>query len=304
MAFGIHQLENRTWTFKQDVTMEGDLTIEGDFTIGDAASDTASVAGDLRINDDRFLHFGDDEDVSIEYDEDGGNVLNVTGADWLFGTSVGITFRDSAIKISSGADGVMDVTADTQIELLSPSVEIGEGDAAGTLQSSGNFDLVLQTGNATSSAITITDGAAGDITFALDGAGTAVFTGSGGLTVAAQTLTAHNDSGAGSTINPGVTSVAVVATNADANDWINLPALSSVPDGHRITIICGATSNFEMRTPAASNEEINSEDCDGTKEYLCTDTEIITVVKIDGTIGWMAYAHSAIGAAVAAVVPD
>lgn len=93
-----------------------------------------------------------------------------------------------------------------------------------------------------------------------------------------------------------------VATNAD--DFIVLPPLNSCPDGHEITILCSAASNFEMRTPASSAEEINSEDCDGTKEYLMTDTQVVKVVKINNTIGWMAHGYSAIGAVVTAVVPD
>jgi hypothetical protein len=40
MAFGIHQLEDRDWVFKQDVT------IQGDFTFGNAATDTLTVTGD------------------------------------------------------------------------------------------------------------------------------------------------------------------------------------------------------------------------------------------------------------------
>lgn len=99
-----------------------------------------------------------------------------------------------------------------------------------------------------------------------------------------------------------VVQVGTVTNNAD--DWITLPSLADVPNGHEITILCSAGSNFELRTPAASAEEINSEDCDGTKEYLCTDTEIVKVVKINNTIGWMAHGYSAIGAVVTAVVPD
>ena len=106
------------------------------------------------------------------------------------------------------------------------------------------------------------------------------------------------------TIAPGVKSVVVGAVTNNANDWIILPALADVANGHEITILCSAGGNFELRTPASSNEEINSEDCDGTKEYLCTDTEVLKVVKINNTIGWMAHAYSAIGAVVAAVVPD
>src|SRR3990167_1731612 len=106
------------------------------------------------------------------------------------------------------------------------------------------------------------------------------------------------------TIGRSVKQVSVAAVTSDADDWITLPSLNTVPIGHTITILCSAGTNFELRTPASSGEEINSEDCDGTKEYLCTDTEVVTVRKINNTIGWEAHGHSAIGAAVTAVVPD
>lgn len=105
-------------------------------------------------------------------------------------------------------------------------------------------------------------------------------------------------------IPPKARSVVVTAVQNDANDWIILPALADVPNGHEITIIGSAGANFEVRTPAGSNEEINSEDCDGTKEYLFTDTQIHKFVKINNTIGWMGHGYSAIGAVVTAVVPD
>lgn len=105
-------------------------------------------------------------------------------------------------------------------------------------------------------------------------------------------------------IGRSVTRVDVLAVTTNADDWITLPSLNTVPVGHKITILCNAGGNFELRTPASSGEEINSEDCDGTKEYLCTDTQVVTVTKINNTIGWEAHGHSAIGAAVTAVVPD
>lgn len=105
-------------------------------------------------------------------------------------------------------------------------------------------------------------------------------------------------------IGRSVTEVDVRTVTNDANDWITLPSLNTVPNGHRITILCNAGGNFELRTPASSTEEINSENCDGTKEYLCTDTQLIWVTKVNNTIGWEAHAYSQIGAAVTAVVPD
>ena len=99
-------------------------------------------------------------------------------------------------------------------------------------------------------------------------------------------------------------SVVVVAVTNDANDWIVLPSLTKTENGHEITILCSAGGNFEMRTPASSGEKINGQDCDGTKEYLCTDTEVVKVVKISDSVGWMAHGYSAVGAVVTAVVPD
>ena len=104
-------------------------------------------------------------------------------------------------------------------------------------------------------------------------------------------------------IPPGATAVRLGANVNGVDDFVTLPALASVPNGHTITIIAGA-ANCEVRTPDDSDEEINSENCDGTKEYLLTATQIHRFVKIDGTIGWMGHGHSAIGAVVTAVVPD
>lgn len=104
-------------------------------------------------------------------------------------------------------------------------------------------------------------------------------------------------------IAPGVKSVRLGANVTDVNDFTVLPSLASVPDGHQIVIVAGA-ANSELRTPATSAEEINSEDCDGTKEALLTATNIYFVTKIDNTIGWMLEGRTAIGAFQTAVIPD
>jgi hypothetical protein len=124
-----------------------------------------------------------------------------------------------------------------------------------------------------------------------------------GLTLESVTLT---PAAAASVVNSIPASVRVVRLGAnvnDVNDFTVLPALSSVPNGHQITIIAGA-ANSEVRTPASSGEKINAEDCDGTKEYLLTATQIHTFTKIDSTIGWMGEGRTAIGAYATAVIPD
>jgi len=124
-----------------------------------------------------------------------------------------------------------------------------------------------------------------------------------GVRYAVQNCTPNSAQGAGNTIDPATQVVKLAANANDTDDFVVLPSLASVDSGYEVTIIAGA-ANFEVRSPAASAEEINSEDCDGTKEYLLTATEIHKFVKIDNTIGWMGYGFTAIGAKTTAVVPD
>lgn len=116
----------------------------------------------------------------------------------------------------------------------------------------------------------------------------------------ASTLTA---AGSANLILPGVTQVVAGANVNDANDWLTLPAIASVPLGHTIVICCNAGANFELRTPASSNTKINDVDADGTQEYLCTDTDVVVVRKAT-TTGWVAQSITKLGAVRTAVVPD
>lgn len=110
-------------------------------------------------------------------------------------------------------------------------------------------------------------------------------------------------SGARANIPSHVKSVSVEAVTNDANDWIVLPPLATVPLGHQIVILCSAGTNFELRTPASSNEKINDVDSDGTQEYLCTDTDTVIVTKISST-AWIGQSLTKLGAVRTAVVPD
>lgn len=123
------------------------------------------------------------------------------------------------------------------------------------------------------------------------------------LTIAPQVIQAAAANSSINTIKAGKTGVTVSAVTNDADDWITLPPLASVPVGHTIRIYAGATSNFELRTPASSNEKINAQDSDGTKEYLVTDTHTVVVTKISAT-NWTAQSITNLGAVATAVVPD
>jgi hypothetical protein len=113
-----------------------------------------------------------------------------------------------------------------------------------------------------------------------------------------------DSSSTGNSVPPTSKVALVGSVETDADDWITLPSLADVPNGHEILVICSAGANFEMRTPTSSNEKINNVDSDGTQEYLCTDTDVIRVIKRNNTDGWVAQSLTRLGAVRTAVIPD
>ena len=125
-----------------------------------------------------------------------------------------------------------------------------------------------------------------------------------GLTLESVTLTPDDSESVINVIPPSVRSVTVGANVNGVNDFIVLPSLASVPNGHEITIISNAAGH-EVRTPDGSDEEINSENADGTTEYaIAAGSQVHIFRKLNNTLGWMGQGFTAIGAVVTAVVPN
>ena len=99
---------------------------------------------DVYIADDRAVQFGDTQDATIKYDETTSDTLLFGGANVRIGnTNNKLEFRDSALSVSSSADGQLDIDADTEVEIVAPTID---------LQASTAITLV-------SDALTIGDGA-------------------------------------------------------------------------------------------------------------------------------------------------
>jgi hypothetical protein len=98
-----------------------------------------------------------------------------------------------------------------------------------------------------------------------------------------------------------------VSLKANANgvtDFTVLPLLSSVPNGHIITILAGVAAS-EVRTPSGSTNLINNVDCsDDAVEYLLTADATTKFTKISNTVGWMGLGWTKLGAIIGAVTPD
>lgn len=114
------------------------------------------------------------------------------------------------------------------------------------------------------------------------------------------TLTAAADGSRQSRVPIWASYVEVSARVTDADDYIILP--TGVTPGH--TIKGWSVVAHEMRTEAGSAIEINSEDCDGTKEAAIPATTLWEVVYVNATIGWILRAWDELAAPITAIVPD
>lgn len=124
------------------------------------------------------------------------------------------------------------------------------------------------------------------------------------LKPAAVNTGADTNSSLGNSLPPTAKVGVIGAVTNDANDWITLPALADVPNGHEIVLLQSAGGNCEMRTPN-TGEKINNVNCgDNATEYLCSSTDVIRVIKVNNTQGWVAQSLTNLGAVRTAVIPD
>ena len=107
-------------------TGDGALTVAGG--VGIAAD--ASIGDDLRlISDSAVLSFGADSDTTLTHTDGSGLTINSTNK---------IMFRDSALSVSSSADGQLDIDADTEVEITATTIDInGDVEISGTTTQTG-----------------------------------------------------------------------------------------------------------------------------------------------------------------------
>ena len=83
-------------------------TISSTNTDGDIILDPAG-SGEINIVDDTFLSFGSGKDAKIEYDEDGTDQVQVTGADWTY-NNVNVTITGNLVTTGTSSTSIPDNT--------------------------------------------------------------------------------------------------------------------------------------------------------------------------------------------------
>lgn len=85
-------------------------TISSTNSNGDIILDPAG-SGEINIVDDTFLSFGSDKDAKIEYDENGTDQVQVTGADWTY-NNVNVTITGNLVTTGTTSTSIPDDTTD------------------------------------------------------------------------------------------------------------------------------------------------------------------------------------------------
>jgi hypothetical protein len=153
-----------------------DVSIEYD---EDGTDSLLISGGDVTLSDDKKLFFGTDKDVSIEYDEDGTDTLLISGGDITIADDKKLNFgtdKDVSIEYDEDGNNTMLVTGDVVFADGTTDVDIASHDTSNGLKLGGT--LVT----ATAEEINKLDGVTrttSQINSARDGTVTSVATGNG-----------------------------------------------------------------------------------------------------------------------------
>ena len=232
------------------VTFEQAASFDGNMTLGLSNADVVTVPAQLTasegilVKDDRFLYFGDGQDVSFEYDEDGNDTLIISGNPVLISSqltaSAGIaitgSFHIGASLVNAGGDTDKFLCVDPDGEVrfrtgAEVASDIGALAADANITFSGKVTasngLVVATsddGLMMADGIPINIGASGDLTIYHDGTDSTILNSTGDLKIrstvnSADAIFIEVDGGTSETImiHSDQGTAAAAATETDAS---------------------------------------------------------------------------------------
>jgi hypothetical protein len=202
------------------VSMASTLAVTGvaTFTATPVFSSDITLTDDLSfVSDGAVVNFGANSEIQLTHVHNVGLLLTETG-----GGAPTLTFRDSALSISSSADGQLDIAADTELQISTTLVDLnGNLDVSGTALITG-----VATFTATpifSSDVTVTDDVnlisdSAVITFGADSDTSLTHTDGTGLTLNSTNKLCFNDA------SQFVQGISATVLGLGATDEIDLTA--------------------------------------------------------------------------------
>ena len=123
-------------------TITATTSILPDASGGADIGSTSAEFGDIYIADDKKIKFGSDQDVSIEYDEDGTDTLLISGGDVTIADDKKLNFgtdKDVSIEYDEDGNNTMLVTGDVVFADGSTDVDIASHDTSNGLKLGGTL---------------------------------------------------------------------------------------------------------------------------------------------------------------------
>ena len=190
-------------------TTQVDVTAQGDIRLQDAAGgEYVALQAPSSLGASYTLTFpADDGDNTEVLTTNGSGVLTwgSAGGGAVSAVANGVDNRGSTFSSADELNGEANLTFDGSALTVVGEVVVGSGSAQGVVESNGNHDIKIQTGNSTTGTIVITDGADGAITLTPNGTG---------AVAAASTLVVGTGSGTGAILSSGNHDLSLLTGNS------------------------------------------------------------------------------------------
>ena len=164
-----------------DLDCQHRFTVSGSSILGKQMYDTTTATGPLTasrgvlVKDDQKLYFGDGQDASFEYDENGTDTLLYAGSSLRISDDTKLQFGtggESYIQYRENNDDYLDVSGSAKGIVLSGSTIVVDGNIQSISGSSGTGKLSIGTGSSHTAFTSVNDySVSGSMSFLNDGEG-------------------------------------------------------------------------------------------------------------------------------------
>ena len=177
---GAESLKVDQWNV-DNLRIDGNVISSTD-TDGDIKLDPHG-SGEVHIPDDTFVSLGDDKDAKIEYDENGTDRVQVTGAGWTWNTDIAVTaqsrfgnvkIEDNIISTESGGTDILyldpypDGLSNEGTVIIKGSLQVDGTTTTVNSTSKTLNDPIFHIGDTTSTRTVMADASSGATTLTLD----------------------------------------------------------------------------------------------------------------------------------------
>ena len=233
-------------------------TISSTDTDGDIILDP-NGSGEVVIPDDTFFTFGDDDDARIEYDENGTNRVQVTGAPWTWNTEIQTTTRARFGDVAIEDNIISTVSGGTDTMYLDPYPDGLSNE--GTVIVKGNLQVDGTTTTVNSTAKTLNDPIfhLGDVTstrtvMAEHTSGTNVITLDSVVGINTGDVIAHANIPNATTVSSYNTGTKVVTMSANSTAGISTTSQVTITHGYDSNTDRGISFAFNSGSGVADNK--------------------------------------------------